>query len=177
MARKALAIATIILGASISVLYLYYAPSHLTLSIADPPPNGYSSSITAIYVNISEIDIHTAGADNNSGWHTIATSESLNLMSIISASKLLGTTSLPAGKYSDLRFFTSQAVITINGANSTYTIPSGGQTGIKVPIPNGGFHIYGGQTLNVQLDLSFNNNQILNNPTKTLAPVATATVM
>lgn len=177
MARKVLAIATIILGASISVLYLYYMPSHLTLSIADPPPNAYSSSITAIYVNITEIDIHSAGADNNSGWHTIANSVSLNLMTVISASKLLGTTNLPAGKYSELRFFTSQAVITLNGANSTYTIPSGSQTGIKVPIPNGAFQIYGGQTLTVQLDLSFNNNEILNSPTKTLAHVATATVM
>lgn len=177
MARKVLAIATIILGASISVLYLYYVPSQLTLSIADPPPNGYSSSITGIYVNISEIDIHSAGAGNNSGWHTIATGISLNLMSVISVSKLLGTTSLPAGKYSDLRFFASQAVITVNGANSTYTIPSGSQAGIKVQIPNGGFHIYGGQTLTVHLDLSFKSNEILNNPTKTLAPVATATVM
>ena len=177
MARKVLAVATIILGASISVLYLYYIPSHLTLSITDPPPTGYSSSITGIYVNITEIDIHSAGAGNNSGWRTIATSISLNLMSVISVSKLLGTTSLPAGKYSELRFFASQAVITVNGANSSYTIPGGGQTGIKVPIPNGGFHIYGGQTRTVRLDLSFNNNEILNNPTKTLAPVATATVM
>lgn len=177
MARKALAIATIILGASISVLYLYYTPSHLELSIADPPANAYSGSITGIYINITEIDIHAAGAANNSGWHTIATSTSLNLMTVISASRLLGTTNLPAGKYSELRFFVSQAVITVNGANSTYTIPSSGQTGIKVPIPNGGLHIYGGQTLTVQLDLSFNNNEILNNPTKTLAPVATATVM
>ena len=176
MARKALAIATIILGASFSVLYLYYVPSHLELSIADPPPNGYSGSITGIYVNITEIDIHAAGAANNSGWHTIAAGISLNLMTVISASKLLGTTTLPPGKYLDLRFFTSQAVITVNGANSTYTIPSGGQTGIKVSIPSGGFHIYGGQTLTVQLDLSFNNNEILNNPTKTLAPVAMATV-
>ncbi len=31
--------------------------------------------------------------------------------------------------------------------------------------------------MTVQLDLSFNNNEILNNPTMTLTPVATAKVL
>lgn len=177
MARKALAIFTIILGSSISVLYLYEYPSHLTVAIADPPPTGYSNSITGIYVNITEIGVHAAGASNNSGWHTIVSGISMNLMSVISTSKLLGMANLPPGKYSELRFFAGQAVVTISGVNSTYTIPSGAQTGIKVIIPNGGFHIYGGQSLTVQLDLSFNNNEIINNTSKTLNPVATATVM
>jgi hypothetical protein len=167
---------TIILGASASVLYLYYMPSHLTLAIADPPPSPYSNNVTAIYVSVSEVDIHAASADNNSGWHTIASSFTLNLMSVLSTSKLLGTTTLPPGKYSELRFYASDAVIILNGVNLTYSIPGGGQTGIKVVIPNGGFHIYGGQSLTVQLDLSFNNSEIMNNPTMKLNPVATATV-
>src|SRR5919108_528404 len=176
MARKALAIMTIILGASISTMYLYYMPSHLTLSISDPPPTPYSNNITAIYVTISEIDIHSAGAANASGWHTISTSMTINLESVLSVPQLVGTTQLPPGTYSEIRFFASQAEITIDGANQVYTIPSGNQTGLKVPITNGGFHIYGGQTLTVQLDISFNNNQILRNPTMTLTPVATAKV-
>ncbi len=177
MARKALAIITIILGASVSVLYLYYAPSHLALSIADPPPTTYSSNVTAIYVNLTEIDIHSAGSANDSGWHTLTTGITLNLMSVLSASKPLGTTTLSPGRYDELRFFASQAVITINGVNATYNIPSGGQTGIKVPITNGGFHIYGGQSLTVRLDLSFNNSEIMNNPSMKLTPVATAQVV
>ena len=176
MARKALAIMTIILGASISTMYLYYMPSHLTLSISDPPPTPYSNNITAIYVTISEIDIHSAGAANASGWHTISTSMTINLESVLSVPQLVGTTQLPPGTYSEIRFFASQAVITIDGANQVYTIPGDNQTGFKVPITNSGFHIYGGQTLTVQLDISFNNNQILNNPTMTLTPVATAKV-
>ncbi len=102
---------------------------------------------------------------------------SLNLMSLLSTSRLVGTTQLPPGRYSELRFFASQAVITIKGVNTTFTIPSGNQTGIKVPVTGGGFHIYGGETMTVQLDLSFNNNEILNNPTMTLTPVATAKVL
>jgi hypothetical protein len=152
-------------------------PSQLALSVADPPPTAYSSNITGIYINLTEIDIHAAGADNSSGWHTIATGITLNLMTILSTSKLLGTTQLPPGRYSELRFFASQVVITINGANKTYTIPGGNQTGIKAPITNGGFHIYGGETMTMQLDLYLNNNDIMNNATMTLTPVATAKIV
>jgi Domain of unknown function (DUF4382) len=159
------------------MLYLYYAPSHIRLSIMDPPPSQYNSRISAIYINLTELDIHAANADNNSGWHTISTNISLNLLSIIGTSKLLGTTQLPPGRYSEIRFFTSQAVITISGTNSTYTIPSGNQTGFKVSISGGSFHVYGGQTIAVQLDLSFSNNEIMNNPNKTLTPVVGAAVV
>jgi hypothetical protein len=177
LARKILAALTIILGASTSILYLYYAPSHLELSITDPPPAAYDNRITAIYVNLTEIDIHAANAGNNSGWHTVSTSTSLNLLSIIGTSKLLGTAQLSPGTYTEIRFFASQAVITISGTNKTYTIPSEGQTGIKVQITGGGFHVYGGQTMAVLLDLSFNNNEIMNNPNLMLHPVATATMV
>jgi len=173
MAHKALAILTIILGASLSTAYLYYAPSHLALTLSDPPPTPYSNNITAIYVTLTTIEIHAANA-GNSGWQTLATDVTVNLMTTLSTPKLLGTTQLPPGRYTELRFFASQAIITISGSNSTYTIPSGNQTGIKVPVTGGGFHIYGGQTMTVQLDLSFNNNEIMNNPTMTLTPVATA---
>lgn len=177
MARKILAILTIILGASASVAYLYYVPSHLTLTISDPPPTSYNSSITAIYVNLTSIDIHAAGAGNSSGWHTLSSGVALNLMSVLTTSKLLGTTQLPPGNYDKIRFFAGQAAITINGTNTTYTIPSGNQTGVKVQITGGGFHVYGGQTITLKLNLSFNNNEIVNNPSLTLNPVATATVL
>ena len=176
MARKILAALTIILGASTSLLYLYYAPSHLSLSITDLPPTPYDNSITAIYLNLTEIDIHAAGAGNNSGWHTMSTSSSLNLLSVLGTTKLLGTTQLPPGRYSEIRFFASQAVITVNGSNTIYRIPGGNQTGVKAQINGGGFHVYGGQTIAVELDLSFNNNEIMNN-SRILNPVAKATVV
>lgn len=92
-------------------------------------------------------------------------------------SKVLGGASVPQGKYSEIRFFASQAIITINGVDKTYTIPGGDQTGIKVVITGGGFQIFGGQSLTVQLDLAFNNSEIMNNPTMRLPPVATAKIV
>jgi hypothetical protein len=177
MARKVLAILTIILGTSTSIAYLYYAPSHLALALSDPPPTSYSSNITAIYVTLVTIEIHGANAGNDSGWQTVASSVTVNLMTVLSTSRLLGTTQLSPGRYTELRFIAPQAIITINGVNKTYTIPSGNQTGVKVPVTGGGFHIYGGETMTIQLDLSFNNNEIVSNPTMTLTPVAAAKVV
>src|SRR5881409_3768067 len=78
MAHKALAILTIILGASLSTAYLYYAPSHLALTLSDPPPTPYSNNITAIYVTLTTIEIHAANAGNKSGWQTLATDVTVN---------------------------------------------------------------------------------------------------
>src|SRR6266567_2456528 len=106
MARKILAILTIILGASSSIAYLYYAPSHLTLSITDPPPTPYSNNITATHVT-------------------------LTLMTLLSTSKLLGTAQLPTREILRDQILRQPSHITIDGTNTTYTIPSGNQTGIK----------------------------------------------
>ena len=61
--------------------------------------------------------------------------------------------------------------MTISGVNVTYTMPS-----LKIPITGAGAQAYGALTVNVELDLSFKTSEILNNPTLTLNPVATAKV-
>jgi hypothetical protein len=93
---------------------------------------------------------------------------------VLNVSKVLGKASVPAGKYTELRFNVSKVVVTIAGLSVTYTIPSGS---LKVPITGGGFQAYGALTVNVELDLSFRTSEILNNPTLTLNSVATAKVV
>ncbi len=141
----------------------------------DPPPETYSSSITAITITFTKIEVHAANAGNDSGWHTLTTGGAVDLLSVLNAAQVLGTSNIPPGKYSEIRFFTSQAIITISGTDITYTIPSA-QTGFKLVITGGGFQVMGGQSINVTLDLAFRNTEILNNPQRTLTPVATATV-
>lgn len=60
MARKILATFMVILGVSAAAYYLYYTPAHLTLSIIDPPPQPYDTSIQAIQVTFTKIEIHAA---------------------------------------------------------------------------------------------------------------------
>jgi hypothetical protein len=162
----------VVVGAVAGVLF--YAPSNTQISIRDPPLQSYDSTIQAIYVTFTSIEVHVANAHNDSGWHIVTTSATVNLLTLLNVSKVLGKAQVPAGKYTELRFNVSQVVVTISGVKFTYTIPSGS---LKVPITNGGFQAYGALTINVELDLSFRSNEILNNPTLTLNPVATAKVV
>src|SRR6266852_7552136 len=167
----ALVLVLVVIGGVVG--FLFYAPSNAQISVRDPPQQPYDSSIQAIYVTFTSIEIHSANAGDASGWHTIITSATVNLFTVLNASKVLGKTSLPAGKYTELRFNVSQVIVTISGINVTYTIPSGS---LKIPITGAGAQAYGALTVNVELDLSFRSNEILNNTTLTLSPVATAKV-
>jgi hypothetical protein len=168
-----LALVLVLLVVGGVVGFLSYGPSNAQISIKDPPQQPYDSSITAIYVTFTSIEIHSANAGNDSGWHTITTSATVNLFTVLNASKVLGKASLPAGKYTELRFNVSAVTVTIAAVNVTYTIPNGS---LKIPITGGGAQAYGALTVNVELDLSFKSNEILNNPTLKLNPVATAKV-
>jgi len=153
--------------------FLFYAPSNVQISIRDPPQQPYDPSITGIFVTFTSIDVHSANAGSDSGWHTITTGATVNLFTVLNASKVLGKASLPAGKYTELRFNVSKVIAIISGGNVTYTIPSGS---LKIPITGAGAQAYGALTVNVELDLSFKTSEILSNPTLTLNPVATAKV-
>ena len=171
-----MAVILAILAISAAGAYLLYAPARVTLSIMDPPPQPYDSSISAITVTFSKIEIHSAGAGNDSGWHTLTTSGTVNLLTVLNVSKVLGTSNVPAGKYTEIRFFISQVTITISGVNVNYTVPSANQTGFKVTITGGGLQVIGGLSGSVTLDLAFRNSEIISNTQLTLTPVATATV-
>ena len=166
----ALALVLVVVGGVVG--FLFYAPSNAQISIKDPPQQPYDSSIQAIYVSFTSIEIHSANAGDASGWHTIATSTTVNLFTVLNASKVLGKASLPAGRYTELRFNVSAVIVTIAGINATFSIPNGS---LKIPITGAGAQAYGALTVNIVLDLSFKDSEILN-PTQKLNPVATAEV-
>ncbi len=176
MNGKLVAVILAVLAISAAGGYLLYAPARVTLKLMDPPPQPYDNSITSITVTFSKIEIHSAGAGNDSGWHTLMNSGTVDLLTALNVSQVLGTTSIPGGKYTQIRFFISQTIITINGVNVAYNVPSANQTGFKIAITGGGLQVMGGLPATVVLDLAFKNSEILNNPQLTLSPVATATV-
>ena len=167
----ALALVLVVVGGVLG--FLFYAPSNAQISIKDPPQQPYDTNIQAIFVTFTRIEIHSANAGNASGWHTITTSATVNLFTVLNASKVLGKASLPVGRYTELRFNVSAVIVTISGINVTFTIPNGS---LKIPITGSGAQAYGALTINIMLDLSFKNSEILNNPTLKLNPVATAEV-
>jgi Domain of unknown function (DUF4382) len=178
----AVILAIIIIGSIAGyVFYTSYVPGTLTLTITDPaqaPPGNsqqYDPSITHIYVAVSGFQVHVAGQGDASGWNSIPIStQTIDMMSVLNVSKVLGTTKFSAGKYDTLRFnVTAVTVDFVSTASASYTVPSGS---LKVPIPNGGFQITATSSLTVLLTLSFNNNEIMT-MNGHLTPVAKATVV
>ena len=178
----AVILAIIIIGSIAGyVLYTSYVPGTLTLTITDPPqaPPGnsqqYDPTITHIYVNVSGFQVHIAGQGDASGWNPIAIStQTIDMISVLNASKVLGTMKISVGKYDSFRFnVTAVTVNFVSGTSAIYTVPGGT---MKVPIPNGGFQITATNAVTVLLTLSFNNMEILA-MNGHLAPVAKASIV
>jgi len=178
----AVILAILIIG-SIAGYFFYtnYVPGTLTLTITDPaqaPPGNsqqYDPSITHIYVTVSAFQVHVAGQGSASGWNSMPIStQTIDMISVLDTSKILGTMKFSAGKYDSLRFnVTGVTVDFVSSASAGYTVPSGI---LKVPILNGSFQITATSSITVMLTLSFNSNEILA-MNGYLSPVAKATVV
>lgn len=165
----AVIIVILMIGAVAGYLfYTRYVQGTVTLSITDPPlvPPGngqhYDPTILHIYLTFSTVQIHQGGLGNpsNNTWATIVgPQKTIDMISVLTTTKVLGTGRLSTGTYDQLRFQASTAVVTFsNLGNVTYTIPS---SSIKVSITGGGFESSPGSNVNLLLTVSFDNNEIL----------------
>ena len=177
----AVILAIIIIGSIAGYLfYTNYVQGTVTLTITDPAQaqsgnsQQYDPSITHINVTFSQFQAHLAGQGDSSGWQPIKISQqTIDMMSVLSVSKIVGKVPLPAGKYDSLRFNVTSVTVSFLGKPSVmYNVPGGT---LKVPVINGGFQITAASSVTVQLTLSFNNSEILA-MNGYLAPVATAKV-
>jgi len=165
----AIILVILIIGA-ISGYFFYtrYVQGTVVLSITDPPQaqqgsgQQYDPSILHIYLTFATMEIHQGGLGDpsNSTWYAIAGSQQIvDMMSVLTIAKTLGSARLATGTYDQLRFPVSTAVVTFSSlGNVTYSIPS---DSLKVSITGGGFQSSPGTTVNLRLTLSFNNNEIL----------------
>ncbi len=143
----------------------------LQLSMIDPP--NVPGNVVDVYVNYSSIQVHVANAGNQSGWYNVTSSGTINLMKIVSASKLLGSASLPSGTYNIVRFNITSAIVTVNstsGVLSNYTanVPSG----MVQSVITGGVNVQASTTSALLVDIS--PRVTYANGNYTLIPSATA---
>ena len=100
----------------------------LQLSMIDPPH--VPAEVVGVYINYSSIQVHVASVGNESGWHNVTSSGTINLMTIVNNSKVLGSASLPAGTYNIVRFNITSALVTVKNS-------AGGLSNYTVSVPNG----------------------------------------
>src|SRR5712692_5125796 len=163
--------------------YTRYVQGTVVRSITDPPQvqpgshQQYDPSILHIYLTFATMEIHQGGLGDpsNSTLYAIAGSQkTVDMISILTIAKTLGSARLATGTYDQLRFPVSTAVVTFsNLGNVTYSIPS---DSLKVSITGGGFQSSPGSIVNLRLTLSFNNNEILA-MNGNLTPHATAQIV
>ncbi len=94
----------------------------LTFQLVDPPevPNGTQSLV----IYYSSLNAHVVG-NGNSTWISASGSGSVNLLSIVNVSQIIGTAQIPKNSTIDMvRFNITKATITINNSTYNVTIPN-----------------------------------------------------
>lgn len=151
----------------------------MQLSMIDPP--NVPGNVVGVYINYSSIQVHVSNAGNQSGWYNVTASGTVDLMKIVSSSKLLGSASLPNGTYNIVRFNITSALVTVNstsGVLSNYTarVPSG----MVQSVVTGGVNVQANTTSALLVDISprvtYGGGNYTLVPSATARPVASQTV-
>ena len=103
------------------------AGNQVVFSLTDPPkvPSGTQS----LNITYSSIQAHYVESGGASGWVSGTGSGSLDLMSLINTSEVIGTGKIPANATIDaVSFDITSAKIVINGTSYNVTVPSGNLT-------------------------------------------------
>jgi hypothetical protein len=128
MAGKGITIAVIIVAIALiavavgAILMSQPATGTLSIYVKD-------DEIAWKHVNVtfSEVQIHQASGDNDGGWQTLSIKEgTIDLVVLTNVSKLLASSSVPTGKYTQIRLVVDSVTgMMLDGTNVTFTVPSG----------------------------------------------------
>ncbi len=135
---------------TLNVLVTSASPANETTG-NETAANATSSNVTwrNVYVTFTVIQAEQANDSNNSGWHSMNVSSTIDLMSVKTASALLGSTQLPAGQYNQLRIVVVKAWgVTSTGKTYDFRVPSGD---LRTDDP---FTVTTGQTASITLDVN-----------------------
>ena len=116
--------------------------------LTDPPhvPDG----VTGVYATYANLAVHVADAGNLSGWTTLSTGATINLLSTLNISQTIAATKVPTGVYNALRFNVTSAQVTFNGKNYTSFVVN---SELFIPI-RGGIQVNGSKPSATIIDIS-----------------------
>ena len=105
----------------------------LAAQITDPP--NVPTGVTNIFVSYSSIAVHVEGVPDNSGWYTIASNGTIDLMSVVNVTKTLGSATVTSGLFTLVRIDITNATVTF--MNNNYPAQLSSNT-LLLPIISGG---------------------------------------
>ena len=125
----------------------------LKISLTDAP-----ARYDAVNITFSEISAHI-----DSNWINVTVdTQTVNLLDYSNGNTIeIGTATVPAGRYSQVRIKILNAEVVVDGASQPVTVPSGSQSGLKL-LAN--FEIVEGTTHEVVLDFDANRSIVSTGP-------------
>lgn len=89
--------------------------------VKDAPPPG----VTKVLVTTRNIQVHKAGAGDDSGWETVVSSEkTFDLVAVSRVEEILGANTVPVGSYTQIRMDVPKVRVTANGKDFDANVPS-----------------------------------------------------
>ena len=122
----------------------------ISVTLVDGPTTDYK----AININIQSVQIHQSGTAGESGWVTVSSpNRTVNLLSLQGGvvEALASNQTIGAGTYQMMRLVlgSGNTLTLADGSIVPLTVPSGQQTGIKIPL---NFTVQAGTTADVWID-------------------------
>jgi hypothetical protein len=141
--------------------------STLIMAVRDAPKTTDIGTITYLGLNISEVSVHRASANQTApetddemtatesddsgtaGWTVVVDHpQMVDLMRLTDVSEVIGQKTMEAGKYTQIRLKIASGTVTVNGTEHTLAVPSG------VLKLNRGFVLTPNETLKLTLDFN-----------------------
>ena len=120
--------------------------------VKDAPPPG----VTKVLVTTKNIQVHKAGAGDDSGWETVIGDEkTFDLVAVSEVAQILGAGTLPVGSYTQVRMDVPKVRVTANGKDFDATVPSD-----KLKIV-GNFNVNANATTSLKLDFQGDQSLVL----------------
>lgn len=122
----------------------------LDVSIQDSPAANWSH----VFVTFDQIAVHPADGGNASDWQTVnLTQRTVDLESVKTVSALLGSATLKAGAYTQVRIVViSVRGVMANGTDVNFTVPSGELKTAEA------FNITTGETTSLTIDMNLSRS-------------------
>ncbi len=108
----------------------------------------------SVNVTFADVEVQMADQGNDSGWRTLPlATRTVDLAALTNVSELLGSATLPAGKYTEIRFNVSAASgVMTNGTAYAFRVPSGF---LRTTHP---FTVTAGSTTSLTLDVDLSRS-------------------